>query len=128
MVWCRDSSINKSWAIFLSKYYFTHPYFQDYPVHGISKKQLTDYLNLNKNNYDRLIHDKKEINLQLPKELLEFTVGDYFNLYKYGGPKCASVSVIAKAPMYRTSVKTTTCWIEWKPQILAAAAEFLPPP
>jgi len=83
-VWFKDTTNNRSWAIFLTRYYFTHKYFDDFPVQGISEKQLEQYI---KWKYPikevNVKYSKKQINLNLPKDKLKITVGDYFKLYKY---------------------------------------------
>lgn len=83
-VWCKDTSNNRSWATFLTRYYFTHEYFDDFPVQGISEKQLEQYIKWKYPNRGvNVKYSKKQINLNLPKEKLKITVGDYFKLYKY---------------------------------------------
>lgn len=70
MIWCRDSTINKSWAVFLTANYFSHSYFQEYPVYGLSEQQIVEYLKWKypnqKKNFKR--DQIKEIKLTLPKE------------------------------------------------------------
>lgn len=85
LVWYRkDSTINKSWATFLSKNYFTHPYFADYPVQGVSEAQLNQYLKWKYPNQNKKVkYSKKDIRLQLPKEKLKITIGEYYKFYKH---------------------------------------------
>lgn len=85
LVWFRkDTILNKSWATFLAKNYFTHPYFEDYPVQGVSEVQLNQYLKWKYPTQNKKIsYSKKVINLQLPKEKLKITVGDYFEFYQH---------------------------------------------
>ena len=85
LVWFRrDSTLNKSWATFLAKNYFTHPYFEDYPVQGVSEVQLNQYLKWKYPSQNKKVsNSKKDISLQLPKEKLKITVGDYFKFYQH---------------------------------------------
>lgn len=84
-IWLKDTSINKIWARFLVKNYFTHSYFDDYPAYGLSKEQVKEYLKWKypkeERNYKST--NKKEILLTLPKEKFEFTVGDYYKFYQH---------------------------------------------
>lgn len=83
-IWCKDTSNNRSWATFLTRYYFTHEYFDDFPVQGISVNQIEQYIKW-KYPYKQVdvTYSKKQITLSLPKEKLKITVGGYFKLYKY---------------------------------------------
>jgi hypothetical protein len=85
MIWCKDSSINKSWAIFLSKYYYTHTYFENYPVYGLDEQQVRQYLKWKYPNKEKVFDfsNNENINLTLPKEKLQFSVSDYFEFYQY---------------------------------------------
>lgn len=80
----RDSTVNKSWATFLSKNYFTHTYFDNYPVQGVSEAQLNQYLKWKYPNQNKKVrYSKKDIRIQLPKEKLKITIGEYFKFYKH---------------------------------------------
>lgn len=85
LIWCRNSTINKSWGIFLAKYYYTHSYFEDYPVQGVSREQLKQYMRWKypRGDFKNITDSIETINLFLPKEKLQFTIGDYFKFYKY---------------------------------------------
>ena len=86
LIWFKDSLINKSWATFLSNYYFSHSYFEKHPVYGLNEEQIKAYLNWKKLDVNEFQIDtslKSEINLTLPKEKLKVTIGEYFQFYKY---------------------------------------------
>lgn len=95
LVWCRDSTINKSWATFLTKYYYTHSYFEDYPVQGVSGKQLQQYVRWKypNGNFKSINDSSFVMMLKLPKEKLKFTVGEYFEFYKYTRDSIARMSL-----------------------------------
>lgn len=84
-VWVQDESLNKSWASFLTRYYFTHPYFEDFPVYGLNTMQIVSYMDWKyPNNMARVNQIKTyDIDLQLPKEYLEFTKRDYYDFYMH---------------------------------------------
>ena len=84
LIWLKDSTINKSWATFLTKYYFSHLYFKDYPVYGLSSEQIQEYLNWKYSNNEKHfeVTGKFEINLPALKKKLQFTVGNYFEFYQ----------------------------------------------
>lgn len=85
MVWCRDSTINKSWATFLATYYYVHPYFENHPVYGLSQQQINEYLKWRYPHQEKNSHLNYtySLDLTLPKEKLQFTVGEYFEFYQY---------------------------------------------
>jgi len=85
LVWCRDSTINKSWAIFLTKYYYTHPYFEDYPVQGVSNKQIKEYVKWKYPKIEKSVDISAgyKINFEFSNEKLHLTNRDYFEFYSH---------------------------------------------
>ncbi|UTW62808.1 hypothetical protein KFE98_01225 [bacterium SCSIO 12741] len=78
-IWCEDSSINRSWASFLTSYYFTHEYFDDYPVRGLNQWQIQAYLHWKHPGEKKYftVHTDYNLELELPKKHLEVTRGEY---------------------------------------------------
>tara|TARA_B100000809_G_scaffold149958_1_gene147454 strand:+ start:167 stop:1339 length:1173 start_codon:yes stop_codon:yes gene_type:complete len=103
LVWCRDSTINKSWGTFLSKYYFTHSYYKDYPVYGLTKQQIQEYIKWKypKASKTFIATTNKNITLKLPKEKLQFTVGEYFEFYKYTRDSVVRMLLCQKVDEYK---------------------------
>jgi hypothetical protein len=85
LTWCRQSYINKSWALFLTKYYFIHPFFKDYPVVGLSQNQIKEYIKWKHPNNNKKIDQTNdyELKLVLPKKSIQLTTKDFFEFYEY---------------------------------------------
>lgn len=124
-VWCKDTSNNRSWATFLTRYYFTHEYFDNFPVQGISEKQLEQYIQWKYPNKGVIVkYSKKQISLNLPKEKLKITVGDYFKLYKYTRDSIIRMQLCKELDearyckfMNKYSEKINPPIVEWKHKI-----------
>lgn len=84
-IWNRMENLNESWKEFLSKYYFSHPYFNSYPVYGMSPEQFEAYCKWkypNKNvKYEPLKTEYYQ--LEFDPNIVELTNEDYFNLFNY---------------------------------------------
>ena len=50
---------------------------------------------------------------------------DFFELYKYGGPKLRSISVACTAALTRTALKTISDWPDWVKELQFAHNEFI---
>ena len=120
LIWCRDSTINKSWGTFLAKYYYTHPYFENYPVYGLSNQQIQEYVKWKYPNQNKTINTsaKKSINLNLPKEKLQFTIGEYFQFYKYTRDSTCRMLLCQKLDEYKYCLSVNEYDEEIKPPLV----------